>query len=957
MNYLLEALQGPAKYAVKDLQITADNYDVAIQILKRGYDNSEAVVAQLLQNLHDLQPRSSKIADQRQMLDRILPIISQLKQKGENTNTQHMRRTILAKFTDKVQRSMLKKKANIASDEWTTLRLLSDLQEFFDMEDQIQHLRTTAVESVKMDSPSKTPPGKKTKYVRSDDNKKPACFYCNKNDHTPRFCPEYSTYEQRIGLIRQRNLCRNCGSVDHRVNECPRGTCRQCNEKGHHTSLCWKSSKPEPPAPKLTKDIHPKAQQTAKKTSANQNFAVIVAKQSSASCKIDDHTILPKQETPCPQRNHVDLLIGQVRIWNNRTQEFEDVHMILDTGAEQSFITNDYADRLALKDGGQLQLTMQTFGNSSPTERVCGTTTVEIEDRQGTRHSFDLAKIDYIAGDTHRSYLSEADRKYLMDNNIHLSISPQIRTLTKPILLGCADLFELLDQGLGQAHNLPSGLKLLHFRIGYLVTGRNSFATKRSNVQLNMIRSQTSPNDDELMQWDQYWTLDSAGVDEYSGPQALEKRELNDKIWAQFRATVERNENGYHVRLPWKDAAQDLPDNRAIAYNRLKGIRTKFKDQPDILRQYHKTFQDQLETGVIEEVDETAPPDGEIVHYLAHQAVITPQKDTTKLRIVFDGSAHYRNAPCLNDKLHQGPVILPSLVDMLIRFRIGNIGIISDVEKAFLQVHLQKRDRDATRCLWMRDIDKPVDPSNVIAYRFTRVTFGLNCSPFLLGATIAEHLDNTPDKEMATLIKNNVYVDNLLMTASTPEEALQRCQKARQIFSEINMNLREFRTNCREVNEGLPVGTLGQNLQPKVLGIKWDSEADTMNIESRYPDKSTITKRTVSEQVASLYDPLGWLTPLTLNAKILLQNLWKYDYKWDQELSDEHQREWRHILPLTQGFAIQIPRKASEGTKTPARLVAFADASKHAMAACVYLVTSSTMAVPSSSLRNRSSPR
>ncbi|RCN45652.1 hypothetical protein ANCCAN_08309 [Ancylostoma caninum] len=56
------------------------------------------------------------------MLDRILPIISQLKQKGENTNPQHMRRTILGKFMDKVQRSMLKKKANLANAECTTLR-------------------------------------------------------------------------------------------------------------------------------------------------------------------------------------------------------------------------------------------------------------------------------------------------------------------------------------------------------------------------------------------------------------------------------------------------------------------------------------------------------------------------------------------------------------------------------------------------------------------------------------------------------------------------------------------------------------------------------------------------------------------------------------------------------------------------------------------------------------------
>ncbi|KAK6032257.1 hypothetical protein OSTOST_01570, partial [Ostertagia ostertagi] len=146
---------------------------------------------------------------------------------------------------------------------------------------------------------------------------------------------------------------------------------------------------------------------------------------------------------------------------------------MMDTGADQSFITRNYADHLGLGKTGQLQLTIHTFGNSSPTEQSCETTQVEIEDRQGVRHSFELAKIDFITGDVKRTELHREDRQYLQDHDIQLSISPQIQTLQTPILLGCGDLFTLFDQGLGQKHSLPSGMKLVYSKIGYLIaTGK-----------------------------------------------------------------------------------------------------------------------------------------------------------------------------------------------------------------------------------------------------------------------------------------------------------------------------------------------------------------------------------------------------------------------------------------------------------------------------------------------------
>ncbi|VDO25009.1 unnamed protein product [Haemonchus placei] len=94
----------------------------------------------------------------------------------------------------------------------------------------------------------------------------------------------------------------------------------------------------------------------------------------------------------------------------------------------------------------------------------------------------------------------------------------------------------------------------------------------------------------------------------------------------------------------------------------------------------------------------------------------------------------------------------------LVRFRIGDLAVASDIEKAFLQVRLQLKDRDATRFLWMKDVNQPVIRDNLITYPFNRVTFGLICSPFLLARTIKYHLKhNSKNPGISHEILNNTY--------------------------------------------------------------------------------------------------------------------------------------------------------------------------------------------------------
>ena len=145
-------------------------------------------------------------------------------------------------------------------------------------------------------------------------------------------------------------------------------------------------------------------------------------------------------------------------------------------------------------------------------------------------------------------------------------------------------------------------------------------------------------------------------------------------------------------------------------------------------------------------------------HYIPHHVVITPQKATTKLRIVYDASARSRfGNKSLNECLYRSPVLLQNLCGILLRFRLYEIGIVSEIEKAFLQVGLQKSERDVARFVWLKDHDQPVVNEDTIQeFRFCRVPFGVISSPFLLSATVKAHLDSY-SSEITDKIQCDIY--------------------------------------------------------------------------------------------------------------------------------------------------------------------------------------------------------
>ena len=181
--------------------------------------------------------------------------------------------------------------------------------------------------------------------------------------------------------------------------------------------------------------------------------------------------------------------------------------------------------------------------------------------------------------------------------------------------------------------------------------------------------------------------------------------------------------NRYEVKLPIKDNLIGLlPDNYLLATHRLKGLRTRLWKDKRLIIQYNYKFKDYVENGIIERVD-TPADNKELVHYLPHHPVVREDKETTKVRVVFDASSNMKTQPSLNDVLHSGPCLLPFLQEILLRFRTEKIDLVTDIKQAFLQILINKEQHDLVRFLWYEDIWK--ENPELVTLRFCRVVFGL----------------------------------------------------------------------------------------------------------------------------------------------------------------------------------------------------------------------------------------
>lgn len=133
------------------------------------------------------------------------------------------------------------------------------------------------------------------------------------------------------------------------------------------------------------------------------------------------------------------------------------------------------------------------------------------------------------------------------------------------------------------------------------------------------------------------------------------------------------------------------------------------------------------------------------------------------------------------------------------------------------------------------------------------------------------------------------------------------------------------------------------NDKTKTLGISYSQETDEFSYDFHFCQELATTKRKIFAEIASIYDPMGWLVPLTLKAKAVMQKIWTLRvndaaYEWDQPLPASIVQEWHDLktqIPLIND--IKIPRWLQTMTSTDIELHWFADASELGYACVVFV--------------------
>ncbi|ETN76252.1 Tas retrotransposon peptidase A16 [Necator americanus] len=296
------------------------------------------------------------------------------------------------------------------------------------------------------------------------------------------------------------------------------------------------------------------------------------------------------------QSKDVHILAGHAQVLNPVTKELEAVHVMLDTGANRSFISKELADKLRLQNVESLRLRISTFGSQiqtpqTPLVKVCGVTVLQMWVARGTPHSFTVTRIDAVTETIQRNSLSLQDKRFLCDNDLQLSLRPASTNIHPQILLGWADLVLLLDNGLALQYILPSG-QLIPSKLGYLVAGRrnDSGGAAKEHQEAVIHTASSIIVDDNSQSWEDFCAFESSGVDEFAGPKTEERKRTDNAVCKTFEETIRRKEDGYWVRFPWRKDAQVLPDNKPVAVRRLQALMTRLKSEPETLQKYVKRY-------------------------------------------------------------------------------------------------------------------------------------------------------------------------------------------------------------------------------------------------------------------------------------------------------------------------------------------------------------------------------
>ena len=925
-TYLKTYLRGYALKLVQHLQVSDDNYEVALELLTKEFLNKDSLINDLFAKLLTLKPKSNcSHLDIKVFLNEVRCILSDLKAYDIDLFTEGAGNALISHIVfNKLPQSFKQELGRKLQNNFPKL------QEVF--ANYVEVIQTLQLRDVPLMSKPKSDTIIHSYKYRNEslprNFQNPAsvnasnafdgfkngknCKFCTCFGHSMLHCRKYPDHQSRISRCKVFKMCFNCSSSRHVKKKCGKPLdfeCKYCKSNKHISALCSKFTA------EVMANYCINSSSNSGKTFLLPTITVRVGsgnKTTLVKCLIDtgsqrsyvNKNVL-KRLSFANVTNNTDVEIST--FINSSVKSFAEVCLTVDLGEGCSF-------PVPLLVNADFDVTFSIEGLKEAHENLQSKYKVAEQFTGETIHLEGLLGVDCI------QYLQQCDIVPCMGGKafkLHKGYVP----------FGNVDSF-LNDKQLVFKYRNIKQLSKHSTKISESVNNVNKSVISKENLDsalinfvLDPVKSYYDPlggvMTDSLVDHnlDRMFSSESLGIAEETNSYDL------DQI-SKFNENISFLDGHYHVVLPWTDKINEVKDNFAISRAILDKVTSQLYAQ-NLYEQYEAVLNQQLAEDILEPLSLDNLNVNQHV-WIPHRHVVKTQDNvTTKLRIVLNCSLKVGDAPSLNEAAYPGVDLMNDLLTLLLKIRSYKYFVSSDIKQAFLMIKLKDvNDRNKFSILWRGR------NGELLAYRYKAIVFGFISSPFILHNVIRFHLQKYPDDYCNHVLNQNTYVDNVFATANDVPSLLALYHESFQRMAEGGFELRSWISNSEELQEVFhrdgrdPSHTCHE----KMLGYHYFPQKDKFILaEFQLSNANVPTKRTVLSDIAKIFDPLGISLPVVVKAKLLLCKLWQAKLDWDEPLG-EFSAEWLKIqLELPKLCSLEFPRQAYSGDVS---MYIFCDSSK-----------------------------
>jgi len=734
------------------------------------------------------------------------------------------------------------------------------------------------------------------------------CPVCKNGSHPIFRCPRFKgwTPEDRLNKVRGLGNCAICLQA-HPTKDCSRDwKCRKCG-KSHNTLL------------HIERKLNgPSGNGNVNPNSTNSNDPNI-----NSNAQVVMHNV--HDNYPPENVAHVLFMTAKVQLVNPVSSSIIPARAFLDSGSEISIVDEESVRLLGLKKHKtDVQISGLAMANVSRAKfkvyfivkSLVNDCKFQVEAMVLPKVTMSLPRFNFQTSNwPHLDGLTLADPNFNVSSKIN-------------VLLGADICFSIMRAGIRQGPRFTPTAQ--NSMLGWLLAGKVKDSSCSSQVTVNHFIGRKV---DQILE--RFWRLE-----EVPTKQHFSKEEEACEI--HFQNTMARLDNGrFQVRLPFRNNKEQLGESRTMAIKRLLSLEKRFVKFPIQKTQYVNFMNEYLTMGHMTEISHNNESE---CYFLPHHFVLKDNSSTTKLRVVFDGSAKTSSGLSLNNCLMVGPTVQPDLFSLLLKFRYKRVAIKADIAKMYRQFAVHPEDARFQLILWREAPNLPIK-----TFRLDTVTYGTSAAPFLATRCLKQLAMDSREKFPvgAQAAAESFYVDDLIDSVDTEDQAITIFQELSTMLSTAQMDIRKWASNNSKFMNAVPKElhekeTSFNNSDNTIyaLGIQWNSVTDCFHFSfDNSVSARNLTKRQLLSQLASVFDPIGFLAPLTIRAKLLFQSLWKTKTDWDDEIPDSLQLDWScYTEDLQKLNKLAIPRWVRSTGSSNYALYGFSDASEKAYGACLYIV-------------------